>query len=45
MIDKEDGEYESNKEIIQNEIEILADLPSSPCLIGFYEVSLINERK
>lgn len=38
IVDKENDDYESMKDVIENEIEMLSDLPHSPCLVNFYEV-------
>lgn len=41
IIDKENDDYESMKDVIENEIEILSDLPNSPYLVNFYEVDYL----
>lgn len=38
IIDKND-DFDSNREIVDNEVEVLTYLPKSPTLIDFYEVS------
>lgn len=45
IIDKEDENFESNECIIENENDILSDLPRSSSLVSFYEVTDILSQK